>query len=113
MADTSRPTVIVPEINDGFFQDYGADLKLGDASFAYVDGTFQVELPVGEVYVEMTKGYEYQAVRKKLDIGAGQRELNLEIPRLVDLRSKGWVSADTHVHFFRPPRESWKGRRRV
>ena len=90
------------EINDGFFQDYGADLKLGDASFAYVDGTFQVELPVGEVYVEMTKGYEYQAVRKKLEIRAGQRELNLEIPRLVDLRSKGWVSADTHVHFLTP-----------
>jgi hypothetical protein len=90
------------EINDAWFQDYGADLKLGDASFAYVDGTFQVELPVGEVYVEITKGYEYQAVRKKLDIRAGQRELNLEIPRLVDLRSKGWVSADTHVHFLTP-----------
>ena len=90
------------EINDAWFQDYGADLKLGDASFAYVDGTFQVELPVGEVYLEMTKGYEYQAVRKKLEIRAGQRELNLEIPRLVDLRSKGWVSADTHVHFLTP-----------
>jgi len=90
------------QINDEWFQDYGADLKLGDASFAYVDGTFQVELPVGEVYLEMTKGFEYQAVRKKLDIRPGQRELNLEIPRLVDLRSKGWVSADTHVHFLTP-----------
>ena len=90
------------QINDGFFQDYGADLKLGDSSFAYVDGTFQVELPVGEVYLEMTKGYEYQAVRKKLDIRPGQREVNLEMPRLLDLRSKGWVSADTHVHFLPP-----------
>ena len=90
------------QINDAWFQDYGADLMLGDASFAYVDGTFQVELPVGAVYLEMTKGYEYQAVRKKLDIRPGQRELNLEIPRLVDLRSKGWVSADTHVHFLPP-----------
>jgi hypothetical protein len=90
------------EINDAFFQDYGADLKLGDASFAYIDGTFQVELPVGEVYLEMTKGYEYQAVRQKLDIRPGQRELNLEIPRLVDFRSQGWVSADTHVHFVSP-----------
>lgn len=87
------------QINDAFFQDYGADLMVGDASFAYVDGTFQVELPVGEVYLEITKGFEYQTVRKKLDIRPGQRELDLEIPRLVDLRSKGWVSADTHVHF--------------
>jgi hypothetical protein len=87
------------QINDAVFQDYGADLMIGDASFAYVDGTFQVELPVGEVYLEMTKGFEYEAVRKRLDIRPGQRELHLEISRLVDLRSKGWVTADTHVHF--------------
>ena len=44
------------EINDGWFQDYGADVKIMDTPFAYVDGTFQVELPVGEVYVELTQG---------------------------------------------------------
>jgi hypothetical protein len=93
-----RPT----EINDGFFQDYGADVKLLDTSFAYVDGTFQVELPVGEVFVEITKGFEYEAIRKKLDIKPGQDDLRLEIPRFVDLRSKGWVTADSHVHFISP-----------
>ena len=90
------------EINDGWFQDYGADVKLMDTSFAYVDGTFQVELPVGEVYLEMTKGFEYQPVRKKLVIQPHQRELNLEISRMADFRSRGWVSADTHVHFLSP-----------
>src|SRR5205814_8620360 len=90
------------EINDAWFQDYGADVKLMDSSFAYVDGTFQVELPVCEIYVEMTKGFEYGAVRKKLAIEPGQRELKLEIERHVDLRSKGWVTADTHVHFLSP-----------
>jgi hypothetical protein len=91
------------EINDGWFQDYGADLKLGDASFAYVDGKFQIELPVGEVYVEVTKGFEYEPVRKKLTIGAEQRELKLEVSRFTNLRSRGWVTADTHVHFLSPP----------
>lgn len=90
------------EINDGWFQDYGADLKLMDTSFAYVDGSFQVELPVGEVYLEMTKGFEYAPVRKKLKIEAGQRELNLEISRFADWRTQGWVTADTHVHFLTP-----------
>ncbi len=90
------------EINEGWFQDYGADLKLMDTSFAYVDGSFQVELPVGEVYLEMTKGFEYEAVRKRLSIEPGQRELNLEIVRHADLRSQGWVTADTHVHFLPP-----------
>ncbi|MFB3923656.1 MAG: CehA/McbA family metallohydrolase [Terriglobia bacterium] len=90
------------EINDAWFQDYGADLKLMDTSFAYVDGTFQVELPVGEVFVEMTKGFEYEAARQRLTIEPGQRELKLEIMRHVDWRSKGWVTADTHTHFLSP-----------
>ena len=90
------------EINDAWFQDYGADVKLMDSSFAYIDGTFQVELPVGEVFVEMTKGFEYEAVRQRLTIEPGQRELKLEIKRHIDLRSKGWVTADTHTHFLSP-----------
>jgi hypothetical protein len=90
------------EINSGWFQDYGADVKLWGSSFAYVDGQFQVELPVGEVYLEMTKGFEYEPIRQKLEIKPGQRELRLEIPRFLDLRSKGWVTADVHVHFLSP-----------
>jgi hypothetical protein len=57
---------------------------------------------VGEVYVEITKGFEYAAVRRKLAIEGSQRELALEVSRFTDLRSRGWVTADTHVHFLSP-----------
>jgi hypothetical protein len=90
------------EINTGWFQDYGADVKLMDTSFAYVDGTFQVELPPGEFYLELTKGFEHRAVRQKVEIQPGQRELTVEFPRFCNLRSQGWVTADTHVHFLSP-----------
>jgi hypothetical protein len=90
------------EVNDGWFEDYGADVKLMDTSFAYVDGTFQVELPVGDVYVEISKGFEYNPLRQKLNIKAEQRELQLELERFTDLRKQGWVTADTHVHFLSP-----------
>jgi hypothetical protein len=90
------------DINDAWFQDYGADVKLMGTSFAYVDGTFQVELPPGEVYVEMTKGFEYESVRQKVDIQPGENEVTLEIPRFTNLRTKGWVTADTHTHFLSP-----------
>ena len=90
------------EVNTGWFQDYGADVAVGDAPFAYVDGTFQVELPVGEVYVELSKGFEYTPVRRRLAIEPSQRELVLEISRFTNLRAKGWVTADTHVHFLSP-----------
>lgn len=90
------------EINDAWFQDYGADMILMDTSFAYVDGAFQVELPLGEVFVEITKGFEYVPVRRKLRIEPGQTELKLEISRLADFRSRGWATGDTHVHFLSP-----------
>ncbi len=90
------------EINTGWFQDYGADVVASGSPFAYVDGTFQVELPVGEVLVEIAKGYEYGVTRQRLNIEPGQRELKLEIARRFDLRSKGWMTADVHVHFLSP-----------
>ena len=90
------------EINAGWFQDYGADVRVGGDSFAYVDGEFQVELPTGEVYVEVNKGFEYQPVRQKLQIDPSRRELTIEIGKHADLRAQGWVTADTHVHFLSP-----------
>jgi hypothetical protein len=90
------------EVNDQWFEDYGADLKLGHTQYAYVDGTFQMELPVGEVYVELSKGFEYQPVRQRVTVEPGQRELKLRIERPINLRAGGWVTADTHVHFISP-----------
>jgi len=87
------------EVNDNWFEDYGADLLLGDTQYAYVDGTFQGELPVGEVYVEVSKGFEYLPVRKKLKISPGQKHLEIELSRSSNLAKNGWVTADTHVHF--------------
>ena len=90
------------EVNDDWFADYGGDLKLGSTQYAYVDGRFQAELPVGDVYVEVVKGFEYQPVRQCLTIQPGQRELTLRIGRALDWRRKGWMTADTHVHFLSP-----------
>jgi len=90
------------EVNDNWFEDYGADLLLGDTPYAYVDGTFQGELPVGDVYVEVSKGFEFQPIRQKLNIKPDQRELEITLDRNSNLRASGWVTADTHTHFLTP-----------
>ena len=90
------------EINEGWFQDYGGDVKRDNVSYAYVDGSFQIELPVGDVFVEILKGFEYEPIRRKLRIEPKQRELSLEISRFANLRADNWASADTHVHFLSP-----------
>lgn len=90
------------EVNDNWFEDYGADLKLGGTEYAYVEGKFQMELPVGDVYVDVAKGFEYQPIRQKVTIKPGQKELKLELDRIANLRKDGWVTADSHTHFLSP-----------
>ncbi len=90
------------EVNDNWFEDYGNDLKLHGTQYAYVDGAFQAELPVGEVYVELFKGFEYRPLRQRLVIQPGQRSLALRAERPLNWRRQGWITADTHVHFISP-----------
>ena len=90
------------QVNSNWFEDYGADVNIGGRNFAYVSGTFTTDLPVGDVYIEISKGFEYKVTRQKVTIKPGQKELKLTVDRWIDLRSKGWVTADTHVHFISP-----------
>ncbi len=90
------------QVNPNWFEDYGADVQIGGRNWAYVNGEFAVDLPVGDVYVEIFKGFEYEPTREKVRINPGEKTLDLSVGRWTDLRSKGWVTADTHVHFVSP-----------
>jgi hypothetical protein len=91
------------EVNGAWFQDYGADLILGDTQYAYIPGEFQILLPRGvDVFLEVTKGFEYRPVRKVLEVDSLADQVDVHLDRLIDMPSLGWVSADTHVHFLGP-----------
>ena len=90
------------EISTGWMQNSGPDVRIGGASHAYIDGDFQIELPVGEAYVEISKGFEFEPIRRKIKIQPGQTELVLPIRRALEASRSGWVTADTHVHFGSP-----------
>lgn len=89
-------------VNANWFEDYGADVVAGGRQYAYVSGEFISDLPVGEIFVELTKGFEYEPVRQRIVVKPGQKDLDLSIRRWKDLRALGWVTADTHVHFISP-----------
>ncbi|HEY3236871.1 MAG TPA: CehA/McbA family metallohydrolase, partial [Polyangiaceae bacterium] len=80
-------------------QDIGGDLRLGQITYAYIDGTCQGWLPRGEVMVDVARGFEYEPLRTKVQIQPGQRELELELRRWTDMNAKRWFSGDSHVHF--------------
>ncbi|MFW6189161.1 MAG: CehA/McbA family metallohydrolase [Planctomycetota bacterium] len=90
------------QVNANWFEDYGADVVAGGRQYAYVPGRFRTDLPVGDLYVEVNKGFEYRPVRRRVTVEPGQEVLELEIERGLDWRSRNWVTADTHVHFISP-----------
>ncbi|MBI2191601.1 MAG: CehA/McbA family metallohydrolase [Planctomycetes bacterium] len=79
--------------------DIGGDVRLGQISYAYIDGTCQGWLPQGEVIVDCARGYEYLPVRKKILVRKGQRELEIRMKRWVNMNQQRYFSGDTHVHF--------------
>ena len=81
-----------------FHNCYAADLVIGGRQYAYVPGEFTTDFPVGEVYIELYKGFEYTTSRQKVIIAPGQQTLELTINRWIDLREQGWITGDTHVH---------------
>jgi hypothetical protein len=91
-----------PDVNVGWCQDVGGDLRLGATSYAYVPGRFEIDLPVGTVYAEVVRGFEYAPLREALTIAPGQGALRLSLRRWTDARRRGYRSGDVHVHFLDP-----------
>ncbi len=79
--------------------DIGGDVRLGQISYAYIDGTCQGWLPRGDVIVDVARGFEYTPLRTTVNIKPSQRELTLRIKRWCDMTTERYFSGDTHVHF--------------
>lgn len=79
--------------------DIGGDVRLGQITYAYIQGECQGWLPRGEVLVDVARGYEYEPLRTQVQIAPGQQELTLRLKRLADMRKDRYFSGDTHVHF--------------
>jgi hypothetical protein len=79
--------------------DVGGDVRLGQITYAYIDGACQGWLPRGDVIVDVARGFEYEPLRARVRIEPGQQELTLRLKRWCDMNAERWFSGDTHVHF--------------
>ena len=84
---------------DSWHIDVGGDMRLGQITYAYIDGTSQGWLPRGDVIVDVARGFEYEPIRTKVRIEPGQREFTLRLKRWVNMNQRRWFSGDSHVHF--------------
>lgn len=84
---------------DTWNNDVGGDLRLGQVSYAYIDGRCQGWLPRGRALVEAACGFEYEPVREWVEIAPGQQRLTIRLKRMAHMNEAGWYSGDSHVHF--------------
>ncbi|MCL4217143.1 MAG: CehA/McbA family metallohydrolase [Candidatus Hydrogenedentes bacterium] len=96
--------------NPAWFEDYSVDFLNQDRHLCtYIPGETTLDLPLGKVYLEISKGFEIKPVRKTYKIGPGTRKIELVIDSVLPWREKNWVTADTHVHFLSPSSAQLEG----
>ena len=104
-------------INPSWFEDYSVDFlhidlpRLGGDPASrtirthrctYIPGETTIDLPLGKVYIEASKGFEIRPVRSVVEVTPDTQEIIVKIEKVLPWREKGWVTADTHVHFLSP-----------
>ena len=90
------------QVNAGWFEDNYGEFLNGLNQYCYIRGECEVDLPQGEVFIEITRGYEVKPVRTSFIVTPDTKEVTFELERVLHWRQKGWVTADTHVHFLSP-----------
>ena len=89
--------------NPFWFEDYSVDYVANGTHYCtYIDGNAMVKLPLGNVHIEVSKGFEIAPVRRTINVSGETTEITIELEHVLPWREKGWVSADTHVHFLTP-----------
>ncbi|ESY85863.1 hypothetical protein X741_33310 [Mesorhizobium sp. LNHC229A00] len=88
--------------NSGWFENYSPDFCHGHHLSTYISGETSINLPLGEVYLEITKGFEVSPIRKTVIVTPETEQITVEIEKVLHWREAGWVTADTHVHFLSP-----------
>jgi len=70
-----------------------------DRSFS-CDGHFAIEVPAGKALIHIERGKEYHTVNKEVTVQENQTtKVDISFVRWINMREKGWYSADMHCHF--------------
>lgn len=86
--------------NTAWFEDYSVDfIHQGIHNCTYIPGETTIQLPLGKLYIEVSKGFEVKPIRKIVTVSKATKAITIQLEKVLPWREKGWVTADTHVHF--------------
>jgi hypothetical protein len=81
--------------NPAWFEDYSSDHVTSDFTTGrshystYIPGETTLDLPLGNVYLEVSKGFEVKPVRKVVAISRSTRTLKVTLDRVLPWRERG------------------------
>ncbi len=84
------------------FKDRFVNHYSGSTQF-YSEGRSTVQVRPGDVQVAAFKGPEYRIARREINLQPSDvKKVEIRLERWIDMPSKGWFSADDHLHIQRP-----------
>ena len=96
--------------NPAWYEDYSVDFLNQDVHYCtYVPGETDIDLPLGKIYLEVSKGFEIRPVRMAVTVSKRTKTITVAVKKVLPWRERGWVTADTHVHFLSPPSARLEG----
>lgn len=67
--------------------------------FFYSNGNCELETEPGKVAITVTKGLEYEFIKKEIVVQAGQNpDITIKMKKWLDLSRDGFFGADVHIH---------------
>jgi hypothetical protein len=97
------------KVNSNWFEDNYGEFSNKLNQYCYILGECVADLPLGKVFIEISKGYEIKPIRRTFDVKADTDEITFELDHVLKWRQAGWVTADTHVHFLSPQTAKLEG----
>ncbi len=87
--------------NGKFLAPENSILKCGPGlEFFYADGSFEVEVPVGQVDVLVERGTEFRPWRREFTVSTeGVTDIEIILDRWTNLPDQGWHPGNTHLHY--------------
>ena len=90
------------QVNRFWFEDNYGEFINSLNQYCYILGECIADLPLGEVFIEISRGYEVSPIRTSFIVTSETDEITFEVEKTLRWREQGWVTADTHVHFLSP-----------
>ncbi|MGH9469013.1 MAG: CehA/McbA family metallohydrolase [Terriglobia bacterium] len=70
------------------------------------DGEFEKAVPPGETIITVSRGFDYVAQQRRVELRPRQRiQLVFRLRRQANLRGRGWYCGDSHIHMIHGERQ--------